>query len=84
MHTPTPPAPNANDPFTHVEMCHCGKPLHYSNAFIEAAVKHVITSCGEYVRVTVGGRSWLVQRHYIALHGLKADELPHLGFQELK
>ena len=36
------------------------------------------------VPVVVDDRAWLVPRHYIALHGLKAWELPGLGFQEVQ
>ena len=38
---------------------------------------------GEYVTVRVGDRAWLVQRHYLALHGIEARDLPGLGFEEV-
>lgn len=65
-------------------MCHCGKPLHYTDPAIQRAVEELVEELGEYVTITVGGRSWRVQRHYIALHGVKAWELPGLGFEEIK
>ena len=65
------------------EMCHCGRPLHYTDRVVERMVRTLIEQTGEYVPVAVGGRTWLVQRHYIALHGLKAQELPDLGFLEI-
>ena len=65
------------------EMCHCGRPLHYTDPVIERMVRALIRQLGEYIKVTVNGRTWLVQRHYIALHGIKESELPELGFQEI-
>ena len=65
------------------EMCHCGRPLHYTDPVVEQMVRRLIEQTAEYVPVTVGGRTWLVQRHYIALHGLRAQELPNLGFDEI-
>lgn len=67
------------------KMCHCGQPLHYSSPAVQAAVEKLIEAAGgdEYVTVTVEGRSWRIQRHYIALHGIKAEELPRLGFDEI-
>jgi len=43
----------------------------------------MIEATAEYIPITVGDRIWRVQRHYIALHGIKAEELPGLGFQEI-
>lgn len=65
-------------------MCACGRPLHYRDPQIQAAVERLIAALGPTIRVTVGGRSWEVPRHYIALHGLKAAELPFLGFPEVE
>jgi len=67
----------------HEEMCHCGRPLHYTDPVIERMVRALIDELGEYIRITVEGRTWLVQRHYIALHGVKGSELPSLGFPEV-
>ncbi|HZT29439.1 MAG TPA: hypothetical protein VFA33_06130 [Bryobacteraceae bacterium] len=64
-------------------MCHCGRPLHYTDPVIERMVRALIAQLGEYTRVTVEGRSWMVQRHYIALHGIKGADLPFLGFEEV-
>lgn len=36
-----------------------------------------------HVPIMAGSRTWLVQRHYIALHGLKSSELPKLKFPEI-
>jgi len=64
-------------------LCHCGKPLHYSDAKIQRMVEALIAELGEHVVVAVGSRSWLVPRHYIALHGLRAQDVPTLGFDEV-
>lgn len=64
-------------------MCACGKPLHYCDPEIRSMVEKVIASAGENMKVHLDGRTWMVPRHYIALHGLKAKELPSLGFPEI-
>jgi hypothetical protein len=66
-----------------MERCHCGLPLHYSDPETERLVRRLIAERGEMLTITVEGRSWLVPRHYLALHGVKAWELPTLGFQEV-
>ena len=67
-------------------MCPCGLPLHYTNPVIKRYVEDLIATKGEKIMVTTGSppRSWMVPRHYIALHGLKAAELPNLGFEEVE
>ncbi len=69
---------------TTTELCHCGQPLHYNSPECQQQVRQLVDELGTHIRVTVGGRTWLVQRHYLALHGLKAVELPFLGFEEVK
>lgn len=66
------------------ELCACGRPLHYSDPASQAQVQTLVDRLGADVEVTVGNRSWLVQRHYIALHGIKGADLPTLGFPEVK
>lgn len=59
-------------------MCACGKPLHYASPRLHALVEQLIGASGsEYVLVRRldDNRAWKVQRHFIALHGLKGDEL---------
>jgi hypothetical protein len=73
---------------TPVEMCACGRPLHYTDAAAEAFTRGMIAQLGETTKIAVPVdgkvRVWEVQRHYIALHGVKARELPTLGlFPEL-
>jgi hypothetical protein len=65
-------------------LCYCGQPLHYSDPRIQARIQALVDALGEYVKVRAAGRVWLVPRHYIALHGIKANELPTLGFEEVK
>lgn len=68
-----------------IERCHCGKPLHYRDDAARAAVELMIAHAGgdPFINVTVEGRTWRVQRHFIALHGLKSWALPYLGFEEV-
>lgn len=66
-----------------MKLCHCGKPLHYTNARIQSSVEELIRELGENITVEYGLRKWLVPRHYIALHGLRAIDLPTLGFSEV-
>ena len=63
--------------------CACGKPLHYTDPNLQKVIEDMVQNLGEYIKVTVENKTYLVQRHYIALHGLKAAELPNLGFVEL-
>ena len=66
-------------------LCHCGKPLHYTDPNIQRDVERLIAQLGEKIIVkTSDGRSWRVPRHYIALHGLKDVEVETLGFEEIK
>lgn len=68
------------------QLCHCGKPLHYSTPEQQAAVERMIEEAGgdPYISVTVPDKgTYRVQRHYIALHGLKAAEIDELGFEKV-
>ncbi len=64
-------------------LCHCGKPLHYTDKQLEADLMALTRDLGEFVPVTVGKRTWRVQRHYIALHGIKGKDVSALGFEEI-
>jgi hypothetical protein len=68
--------------------CACGKPLHYKDPAQRKKVEALVKELGENIPVNVGSRTWLVPRHFIALHGLKSDELEWLpykyGFKEVK
>lgn len=58
--------------------CPCGE-VHELSAAVRAAYEGVTEGLPPDVTVTLGGRSWVVPRIYIAVHGLKADELPALA-----
>ena len=69
-------------------MCACGRPLHYSDRRIQMLIESMIRELGPTVKVAVLGHgAWLVPRHYIALHGIRAAELPELalthGFEQV-
>lgn len=63
-------------------MCPCGRPLHYSNPRLQAAVQRLVDTLGENIRVTVGDTSYWVSRHFIALHGIQGWMMPFYGFPE--
>ena len=65
-----------------MQQCHCGKPLHYTDPVIQGIVQRQVDALGDYLLVTVSGKTWLVPRHYIALHGIKGSEVHELGFEE--
>jgi hypothetical protein len=67
-------------------MCHCGKPLHYTNSMAFAYTQACIDKLGEYISVvsSVTNKTYKVPRHYIALHGLAGNEIHKLGFKEIK
>ena len=45
----------------------------------------MVKTLGEYVEVTIiEGETYKVQRHYLALHGIKAHELDQLGVEKVK
>jgi hypothetical protein len=66
------------------EACACGQPLHYGSPVIERAMRAQVTRLGPTIRVTAGERTWEVPRHFIALHGIRGDQLPQLGFPEVE
>lgn len=53
-----------------MELCACGRPLHYSDPAVEAFVAGVIRERGPNIVATIAGQPWEIPRHYIALHGL--------------
>jgi len=46
-------------------------------------MRHIVERFGEYITVDANGRKYLVQRHYIALHGIKGKDISKLGFREV-
>jgi hypothetical protein len=70
-------------------LCACGLPeQHYTDPGVQSWVNALIRRKGPTVLLTVdlpgGARSFRVSRHYVALHGIVASELPNLGFEEVK
>lgn len=68
---------------TKPELCHCGQPLHYTDPAVETVMRKMVEKFGNNVIMSARGRSFLVPRHYIALHGVHEVDLPHLGFTEI-
>jgi hypothetical protein len=60
-------------------MCACGQPLHYSDPDTEFMVRELVRDLGENVIITTSQGVFHVPRHYIALHGIKEQELPALA-----
>ena len=58
-------------------LCACGRSLHYGSAAAHLKVLDLIHRLGPTTTVLIGGRRFRVQRHYIALHGLRAQDLLH-------
>jgi hypothetical protein len=64
-------------------LCHCGQPLHFTDPMIEAYFRDLVRALGPTVKIQAAGKTYEVQRYYIALHGLVAADLPELGFPEV-
>lgn len=65
-------------------LCACGQPLHYRDPNLQALIERGIAQLGPEVKVVIGNHAWMVPRHYIALHGLRATEMRRLGFPEIE
>lgn len=61
------------------DLCPCGQPLHYRDPVQRALVEAIVAVKGPLVEITTPEGSWMVSRHYVALHGLLATELPELA-----
>ena len=59
-------------------ICACGRPIHYTDRSIQAIIEGYVRDLGPSVIVEIEGRRYHVQRHYLALHGLKAAEIDRL------
>lgn len=64
-------------------LCHCGEPLHYGSKEVEKQINSLVEKNGRYIKVTAAysGISYKVDRHFIALHGLKGSDLATSGFE---
>lgn len=63
------------------ELCHCGKPLHYSDETVKKHICDLIKELGTHVQIVCEGKTYRVPRHYIALHGINGKDLDKLGFE---
>jgi hypothetical protein len=65
----------------YVDLCGCGRPVHYEDPRIERFVRSMIARKGPCVLVQVEGEDYgiWVPRHYIALHGLRGEHLVTLA-----
>jgi hypothetical protein len=59
--------------------CDCGRPLHYTDAKQFDVVDKLVEQLGPTVLISLDEGAWRVPRHYVALHGLAARELPALA-----
>lgn len=75
---------------TDEEMCPCGRPLHYGNPDLQAAIQDIIALQGTHIFVAMianPNRGWSIPRHFIALHDVQGHELEEAahryGFEEI-
>jgi hypothetical protein len=63
------------------ERCACGRPLHYTDPRIERYMRELVTRKGPEILVSVDGENYgiWVPRHYIALHGIRGEQLVTLA-----
>lgn len=61
------------------ELCSCGEPLHYTNTHHRELVQELVNRLGSDILVRAPSGSYMVPRHYIALHGLKSVRLSELA-----
>ncbi len=59
--------------------CPCGRPLHYATPEAAEYMDRMVAELGDRIAVSVPVGTFLVPRHFIALHGLKAEDLPALA-----
>ena len=61
--------------------CPCGEQHRYSNLQTAMAIDEIIEREGEEITLTIAetNKSYLVNRHYIAFHGIKAKDLKSLA-----
>lgn len=62
------------------KLCPCGQSLHYTDKRVEETIALLIEREGEMVTVLVDNQhEYEVSRHFIALHGLRAQDLEALS-----
>jgi hypothetical protein len=67
------------------ENCSCGQPLHYIDKNVENHMNKLIKEKGRFIAVTNSEnmKTYKVDRHYIALHGIMGKDLDKYGFEEI-
>ena len=55
--------------------CACGRLLHYTDPAVEEVMMRIVKEKGENVIIDCGGEKYSVQRHFIALHGVRGLDL---------
>lgn len=67
------------------EKCPCGELLHYPHPPLREFVERMIDTFGPTQAVTRAGRTWVVPRHFTALHGLRnlPQDAARYGFEEV-
>jgi hypothetical protein len=75
--------PRPDDPPPQAQRCACGKPLHYSSPAIQATIQELVDQLGPAVRMHYGQKQYDVQRHFIALHGVRGRDLAALAARGL-
>lgn len=67
--------------------CPCGA-IHEFSAETRAVFLRMLLNYGTESKITTPQGTWMVPKVYIAAHGLRADELPHLakvyGFKKVE
>ena len=67
------------------DVCACGRPLHYASGASRRAIERIIAAVGPTLAIMAQGQTFLVPRHYVALHGVSSLTLAtvarDLGFQ---
>jgi hypothetical protein len=68
------------------ERCHCGRLLHYNSPMVERLMRKLVDEYGRYATMVHAdsGRTFLVDKHFIALHGITGAELLTGGFREIE
>ena len=66
-----------------ITYCACGQPLHYADLKLRREIEQTIARTGAELLVACGQRTWIVPRHYLALHPTKPIDLPNLRFPEV-
>ena len=66
------------------DLCYCGMPLHYQCKKTEKQMNEIVQTMGRYTHVVHNDKTYKVDRHFIALHGIRGDLMHAYGFDEVK